>query len=108
MGCHYVDLLNLAVKIDGLTTLVFAAGVGFFVFVSPLRGVLLGLFLEYFAHLHGLTGAMKQECFVTGRPITRMYCIMFLGIASASLLGFCWRCRFSSFIFLAMTGTIGI
>ena len=46
MLCHAVELLRFTVKLNGITTLVFAAGASFFVFVGPLCGVLIGVFLE--------------------------------------------------------------
>ena len=49
MGYHGVHLLRFAVELDGLTTLLVAAGASFFVFLWPMCGVLLGLFLEYYA-----------------------------------------------------------
>ena len=45
MVYHGVNLLRLAVKLDGIVTLFLADGAGFFIFVWPLHGILLGLFL---------------------------------------------------------------
>ena len=63
MGRHAVDLLHFSVKLNELTTLVFASGSGFFVFVWSLRGILVRVFLQYFALLRGVPGAMQQPCF---------------------------------------------
>ena len=43
MVLHAVDLLGFATKHDRLTTLIFAAGVGLFVLMGLLGGVLIGL-----------------------------------------------------------------
>ena len=51
MGFHGVDLLRFSVKLSGLTTLEFASGVGLFVFVWPLRGILVRVILQYFTLL---------------------------------------------------------
>ena len=63
MGRHAVDILRFSVKLDGLTTLVFASRSGLFVFVWPLCGIVVVLFLCYFAILRGVSGAMQQAYF---------------------------------------------
>ena len=63
MGYHDGNLLRLAVKLDSLTTPFLAIRAGFFLFVWPLRGVLLGVFLEYFVLFCRVPGAMHQESF---------------------------------------------
>ena len=60
---HDVGLLDAAVELDGLTTLFFAAGAGFIIFMWLPHGVLLGVFLKYFTLLGGVSGAMQQACF---------------------------------------------
>ena len=87
MGCHAVDLLHFPVRLDRLTTPVFASGLGFFVLMWLLHGVLLVSFLEYFSVLRGVPGDMKHTRFVTGRPISQMACIIFPALSSAVLLG---------------------
>ena len=72
MGYYAVNLLRLAVEIDGLATLFLATVAGLFLFVWPLCGVLLRVLLEYFVILYRVPGAMHQACFFTGRPICRM------------------------------------
>ena len=47
MGYHDVQILCLSVKLDGITTLFVAVGAVFFIFVLPLLGVILGLFLDF-------------------------------------------------------------
>ena len=47
MGYHAVEFMRFTVKLDGITTLVFADGEVFFVFIGTLRSVLLGVILEY-------------------------------------------------------------
>ena len=46
MGYHGIRLLHLTVELDGITMIFVASGAGLFVFVWPLRGVLLGVFLD--------------------------------------------------------------
>ena len=46
MGCHGVDLLRFAVKLDGLATLEFVAGAGSFVFLWSLCGVFVEVILQ--------------------------------------------------------------
>ena len=46
MRYHGFHLLSLAVKLDGLTTLFIVAGAGLSLFVWPVCGVIIGLFLE--------------------------------------------------------------
>ena len=101
-------MLHLAVELDGLTTLSFASGVGFFLFLWLLCSVLLGVLLEYFSLLRRVTGDMHQACFVTVQPIYQMSCMAFPAISSAALLRFGWQCGFSSLTFPAMTGTVGL
>ena len=56
MGYHGVHILRLAVKIGGLTIILVAVRVSFL--VGQLRGVLFGIFLNYFAFFHRVPGAM--------------------------------------------------
>ena len=71
---HDVNFLYIFTELDGLTSLGFAAGAGFVFFVWPLRGVFLGVFLEYFTILIGVSGAMQQACVIcTSCLITRIY-----------------------------------
>ena len=86
MGYHGVHFLCLTVKIDDLAALFLAVGVGFFLFVWTLCGIIIRLFLEYFTLFHGVPGAMHQACFCTGRPIDQMDCMICLALASAALL----------------------
>ena len=58
MGYHAVEFMRFTVKLDGITTLVFADGEVFFVFIGTLRSVLLGVILEYVAILCGVPRAM--------------------------------------------------
>ena len=88
MGYYVVCLLRLDVKLDGIITLFVDAGVGFL--VGPLRGIPLGLLLEYFTLLHKVSRAMHQSCFVTVRSIDRMACMVFLSLSRAALLGVGW------------------
>ena len=60
MGYHGVQVLCLSVKLDGINVLFVAIGAVFFIFVLPLLGVILGLFLDYFALLRRVPGAMHQ------------------------------------------------
>ena len=69
MGCYAVDLLRFAVKLDRLTTLVFASVSGFFLFMLPLHGILLVVFIKYFAVLRGVPGAMQHVRF---SPVGRL------------------------------------
>ena len=63
MGYYGVNLLRITVEFDGLSTLLLSNGVGFFLFLWPLRGVLLGLLLEYFSLFLKVPGAMHQAFF---------------------------------------------
>ena len=72
MGYHGVKILRLSVKPDGLATLFLASGDGFFIFVCPLSGVLLGLFFDYFALFCRVTGDILQAYYCTGWTIARM------------------------------------
>ena len=68
---HDVYFLHVSIELDGLTTLGFVSGAGFILFVWPLRNVPLGVFLEYFTILRGVSGAMQQACVsCTGHIIT--------------------------------------
>ena len=51
MGFHGVDLLRFAVKLDRLTTLGFASGVGYLVVLCPLHGVIFIVNIKYFSLL---------------------------------------------------------
>ena len=51
MGCHGVEILCFAIKLDGLTMLGLSVRAGFFVFVFLLHGLLVGLFLHNFTLL---------------------------------------------------------
>ena len=107
MGYHGVNLLSLAIELDGLATIFLAAKSGFFfLFVWPLCGILLGLFIEYFALFCRVSGAMHQVCFFTGLPIAQMACMICLAISSAALLGVGWIGKLSSLTFPGMTGTV--
>ena len=64
---------------------------GFFLLVWPLHGVLLGVFIDYFALLCRLPRVVQKEfLFSTGCPIARMACVIFLALSAAALLGFGW------------------
>ena len=108
MGCNCDHFLRLFVELDSLTTNCFAAGEGFFVFVWPIYGVLIGLFLEYFTILYIFPGAMHEACFVTGRLISLMACMIFLALINANLLRVGCKGGFSSLTFPTMNGTVGI
>ena len=97
---HYLDFLHVLVELNRLTTPVYEAGSGFILFVWPLHSILLGLFLYYFTILRGVSGAMHKACFVTGRTIDRMACIIFLALSSAALLGLVGEAGFTPLIFL--------
>ena len=56
---HDVGLLDADVELDRLTTFCFASGTVFVIFIWPLHGVLLRLFLKYFTLLRGVSGAMQ-------------------------------------------------
>ena len=86
----------------------FTSVAGFFVFVEPLRNVLLEVFLEYFTLFCIVSGAMHQECFVTGRPIALMSCMGFLDLVSAAILGIGWWGGFYYLMFPDIIGTVGI
>ena len=86
MRYHGVHLLHLAVKLEGHTTLFVVAVAGFFMFVLPLLGVLIGVFLEYFTLLRRVPRVMHQACFVTSHMIAQMACMVFLVLDSADLL----------------------
>ena len=75
MGYHGVKIFRLSVKPNGLAALFLASREGFFLFVCPLRGVLLRLFLDYFAFFCRVTGDMLQAYYCTGWPIALMACI---------------------------------
>ena len=91
MRYHGVNLLRLAIELDGLATMFLAAKSGFFfLFVWPLCGILLGLFIEYFALFCRVSGAMHQVCFYTGRSIDQMACMIFPEISGVDLLGVGW------------------
>ena len=100
MGCHAVDLLPFAVKLYGLTTLVFASVAGLFVCVWPLRSIKVWLILHYFSLLYGMTGATQQACFITGRPITQMACIFFLSLPARPFSVLVGKSYSPSFCFL--------
>ena len=51
VGLHGVDLLCCSKILDGLKTLWFSAIAGLFVFLWPLRSVLVGVILQYFTLL---------------------------------------------------------
>ena len=70
MGLHAVYLLPFSVKFDGLTTPDLSARAGFF--VGLLRVVLVGVFLQFFTILHGVSGVIQQAFFVSDRLITWM------------------------------------
>ena len=104
MGYHGVHLLRPTVELDGLATIFVASGSGFL--VGTLRGILLGVFLEYFT-IYIVPGSIHQACFFTGRRIVRMVCILFLALSGVELIGFGWRGGFSYLAFTVMTGTFG-
>ena len=107
MGYHGIHLLCVHCQILWYYQDFSVAGAGLLVFIWPLRGVLIGVFLEYFSLWSILTEAMHQSCFVTSRKISRMACMNFLVISSAALLGVVWKCDFSSLKFTVMIGTVG-
>ena len=49
-----------------------------------------GVFSKYFALIIVMPRAMQQSCFITGRPIAYMDCIIFLALVIASLLRVGW------------------
>ena len=102
-----VNLFLLTVKLDGLRALFVAAWEGFLFFVWPLCGVLLGLFLEYFALFRRVTGSMHRAFFCTGQTIARMACIIFLALSGAALLRVGWRGGFSPLTLPSMTVKVG-
>ena len=57
---HGVNLLHFSIKLDGLATLFLASGTSFFLFVWLLKGLLIGLLMNYFALLCRVTRAMHQ------------------------------------------------
>ena len=59
---HDNGLLNAAVKLDRITTLCFAAVVGFVIFMCPLCGLLFGVFRKYFTLLRLVSRDMQQAC----------------------------------------------
>ena len=106
MGYHGVNILSLNVELDILSALFVAVGAGFLLFMWPLRSVLLGVFLDYFALFRRVPGSMHQACFFIGRLISWMACVIFLVLASASLLRASWRVVFSSLPLPAMTDMV--
>ena len=75
-------------------------------FFGPLHSIIIIVFLWYFALSRRMLGAMKQSCCVTGRPISRMDCIIFLLLESVEVLGYVWRGGFSSLTSPSMTSTV--
>ena len=61
---HDVGFLDAAIKLVGLTTLCFAARVGFIFFAWLFCGVILGVFFEYFTLLGGVSGSMQKASFI--------------------------------------------
>ena len=59
MGYHDVCLLRFVFKLDRLPTLSFSALVG--IFVGPLRGILIGVFLLYLTLLGGVSGPCAKH-----------------------------------------------
>ena len=106
MGYHVVNLLRLTVDLDSLSVLFVAAGAGFLLFVVPLHGVLLGLFLEKFSLTHKVPRDMHQSCSCTGRMITQIACMNLIALSREALLEVGWRGGFSFLIFPAMTGML--
>ena len=87
MRYHAIYLLRLAIKLYRLATLGFDDGTVFFVFLGPLCGLLLGVFLEYFTLFRRVSGSMHKAFFVTGHPIAQMTFMIFLMLSRAALLG---------------------
>ena len=107
MGYHYVNLLRPNIELDSISTLFVAAGVSFLLFVCLLHGVLLRLFLEYFALFRRVPRAMHQAYLCTGWSISWMDCMICLALAGTSLLVVGWQGGFSSLAFPDITSTVG-
>ena len=72
MSCHDVHLLCCAVKLDGLTKFLVAFVSGLSFVVWPLRGVLGGLIIQYFALFRRVPGDVQQACSPSGSTIACM------------------------------------
>ena len=58
-----VRLFQSYVKINRLTMLCFDVGVGFVIFMGPLRGAIFRILFKYFTLLRGVSGSIQQACF---------------------------------------------
>ena len=72
IGYYVVNLLSIAGKLDGITTVYVASRAGFFVFVCPMRSVIFRLFLDYCELCRILLRSMHQAYVCTVHTITRI------------------------------------
>ena len=108
MGFHTIDLLCFPVKLDILTLLIFPTVTGFFVFVGALCVRLLGVLIDWFTLLLGLSGAIQRACFITGQMITWMSWIIFLALSRVALIRIAWRGVLSHLTFPVITDMVWI
>ena len=104
LGCHNINLLNVLIKPESFSTLVFVTRAGFF--VCLLSGIFHRVFLEYFTLLHGAPGDTQQAWFFAGLLISRTACIMFLTLAITTLIRVGWQGGLYQILFTTMTDRI--
>ena len=76
--------------------------------MCPMISILIIVFIEVFTILHGVSGAIQQASFLPGRPIARMFWLIFLELSRTTLIVVDWKGIFYLLEFPVITVTVFI